>query len=130
LSHSRRIQLSLFLTPYLLGALILIVLPAGLSFFVAFTRYNGVSDPVFIGWQNFQALREEPLAKIAVINSLLFIVGAVPLRVLGALALALLYNRPRRGIGLYRSAVLLPTSSSGRRVCTDMDLDPESSMVR
>jgi multiple sugar transport system permease protein len=109
LAHSRRIQLLLFLTPYLLGALILIVLPAGLSFFIAFTRYNAADPPVFIGWQNFQLLRRDPLFWIALINSLLFIIMAVPLRLLGALGLALWYSRPRRAIGFYRAAVYLPT---------------------
>ena len=109
MSRLRRTQPYFFLTPYLLGALILVALPAGLSFFIAFTQYNGVSDPVFSGWANFQFLRYEPLFKIALINSLLFIAQAVPLRILGALALALLYNRSRRGIGLYRAAAYLPT---------------------
>jgi multiple sugar transport system permease protein len=86
-----------------------ILLPAGLSFFIAFTQYNGMSNPVFTGWGNFQALRYEPLFKIALVNSLLFIVQAVPLRILGALALALLYNRPRRAVGFYRAAAYLPT---------------------
>jgi multiple sugar transport system permease protein len=85
------------------------MLPAGISFFIAFTNYNGVADPVFVGWQNFQFLRYEPLFKIALINSLLFIAGAVPLRLLGALALALFYNRPRRVVGFYRAAAYLPT---------------------
>ena len=89
--------------------MILILLPAGLSFFIAFTQYNGMSNPVFTGWENFQALRYEPLFKIALINSLLFIVQAVPLRMLGALALALLYNRPRHAVGFYRAATYLPT---------------------
>lgn len=105
----RRVRPYLFLTPYLLGALILIVLPAGLSLFIAFTRYNGISAPVFVGWENFQFLRSEPLLKVALINSLRLIVQAVPLRVLGALLLALFYNQPRRGIGLYRAAAYLPT---------------------
>ena len=109
MSRLRRTQPYFFLTPYLLGALILVVLPAGISFFIAFTQYNGVSDPVFSGWENFQFLRYEPLFKTALINSLLFIAQAVPLRILGALALALLYNRSRRGIGLYRAAAYLPT---------------------
>jgi len=109
LSRLRRIQPYFFLTPYLVGALILVVLPAGLTFLVAFTHYNGVTDPVFIGWENFQFLRYEPLFKISLINSLLFIAGAVPLRILGALILALLYNHPRRAIGLYRAAAYLPT---------------------
>jgi len=106
---SRRSRISAFLSPYLLGTLILIVFPAGLSFYIAFMHYNGVSSPVFAGWQNFQYLRTEPFFKLAITNSLIFTAWAVPLRVLGALMLALFYNRPRRGTGLYRAAVYLPT---------------------
>lgn len=100
----------MFLLPYLLGALVLIVIPAGLTFYIAFHRYNGVSAPVFVGWENFNFLRYEPLFKIALINSLLYISEAVPLRILGALGLALLYSHPRRGVGLYRAAAYLPTA--------------------
>lgn len=107
--QQRRIRPLLFLFPYLLGALLLIVLPAVLSFIFAFTRYNGISAPVFVGWENFSFLRYEPLFKVALINSLLFISEAVPLRILGALGLALLYSHPRRGVGLYRAAAYLPT---------------------
>ena len=107
--RSRRARITAFLSPYLLGTLLLIVLPAGLSFYIAFTRYNGVSNPVFVGWQNFQFLLTEPFFKIAFINSLTFTVWAVPLRILGALVMALLYNRPRQGTDLYRAAVYLPT---------------------
>lgn len=106
---SRRRSIRLFLTPYLLGALLLIALPAGITFFIAFTRYDGVTPPTFVGWQNFRVLQLEPLYKVALINSLLFIFRSVPLRVLGALALALLLNRPRRGTAFYRAAVVLPT---------------------
>ncbi|MEP7135734.1 MAG: sugar ABC transporter permease [Chloroflexota bacterium] len=107
--RSRHARITAFLTPYLLGTLILIVFPAGISFYFAFTRYNGVANPINIGWQNFQFLLHEPLFKIALYNSLLFTVKAVPLRVLGALALALFYNRPRRAVGFYRAAAYLPT---------------------
>ena len=109
MSQPRRARFYLFLTPYLLGALILILLPAGLSFFIAFTRYNGVAAPVGVGWENFQLLRTDPLFRVALFNSLLFISVAVPLRILGALGLALLYNRPRRAIGLYRASAYLPS---------------------
>jgi multiple sugar transport system permease protein len=107
-SHHRRQSLAL-LTPYLLGTLLLIALPAGISFALAFTRFNGVTPPVFNELQNFQYLRLEPLAWVAILNSLLFIIQAIPLRILAALALALLLNRPRRGIGFYRAAAYLPT---------------------
>ncbi|MBI5353891.1 MAG: sugar ABC transporter permease [Chloroflexi bacterium] len=106
---SRRARITAFLSPYLLGTLILIVIPAGLSFYIAFMHYNGVARPVFAGWQNFQFLPTEPFFKLAITNSLIFTAWAVPLRVLGALILALFYNHPHRGTGLYRAAVYLPT---------------------
>ncbi len=108
MSRSRP-QIIALLTPYLLGAFLLIALPAGISFFIAFTSYNGMDRPLFTGWQNFQLLRRDPLFWIAITNSLLFIALAVPLRLLGALGLALLYSRPRRAIGFYRAAAYMPT---------------------
>ncbi|MFZ5857086.1 MAG: carbohydrate ABC transporter permease [Chloroflexota bacterium] len=108
MKSTRRQSLAL-LTPYLLGAFLLVALPAGISFALAFHRYNGITPPVFNGIQNFQYLRLEPLAWVAIINSLLYIVQAVPLRILAALGLALLLNRPRKGIGVYRAAAYLPT---------------------
>jgi multiple sugar transport system permease protein len=107
-TSSRRQSLAL-LTPYLLGALLLVALPAGISFTLAFSRYNGITPPVFNDIQNFKYLRLEPLAWVAILNSLLFIAQAVPLRILAALGLALLLNRPRKGIGFYRAAAYLPT---------------------
>lgn len=76
---------------------------------IAFTRYNGVAPPVFIGWKNFRFLLSDPVFKVAFINSAIFIVEAAPLRILGSLALALFYNQPRRAIGFYRAAAYLPT---------------------
>ncbi|MBK8417302.1 hypothetical protein [Candidatus Villigracilis saccharophilus] len=70
--RSRRARLTAFLTPYLLGTLLLIVFPASLTFYIAFMRYDGVSSPVFVGWQNFQFLYNEPLFKRAFANSMIF----------------------------------------------------------
>ena len=105
----RRPRFIFFLTPYLLGALLLIALPAVTSFYIAFTHYNGIAAPSFVGWKNFEFLSVEPIVRIALINSLAFISQSVPMRVLGALGLALLLNHPRRGTGFYRAAVALPT---------------------
>ena len=61
------------------------------------------------GLRNFTMFTIDPLERIAIANSLTFTLLAVPLRLLGALGLALLLRRPRRGLGLYRAAVFLPT---------------------
>lgn len=101
--------LAALLGPYLLGTLLLIAVPALLAFAFAFARYDGINRPTWAGLGNFRALWRDPLFWIAARNSLFFVALAVPLRVGGALALALLLARRRRGAGAYRAAVYLPT---------------------
>jgi multiple sugar transport system permease protein len=97
------------LLPYLLGTIVLVALPALLTAALAFTQYDALSPPVWIGLQNFRELFANPLLWTAMRNSIYFVVLAVPLRMLGALALALLLNQRSRGGGAYRVAVYLPT---------------------
>lgn len=97
------------LAPFLAGALLLIVLPALITFGLAFTRYNAVATPVWSGLDNFVAIVRREVFWIAVRNSLLFAATAAPLQVLGALILALLLHSPRRGVHAYRSTVYLTT---------------------
>lgn len=111
----RRYQRSLLLLllPFLFGVTLLVVAPAILSLGLAFTHYDGLSAPSWAGWANFQALATNQLFGIAVGNSLLFVAISVPLRTLLTFGLALLFARPRRGVGLYRAAVYLPTVVPG-----------------
>lgn len=106
---SYRAGLYLLLAPYLAGVGVLVVVPIVLSCALAFTVYDGLSAPTWTGLGNFRDLLNDPLFAIAVRNSLLFVVLTVPLRVAIALGLALLLERPRRGVGLYRVAVYVPT---------------------
>lgn len=104
-----RRQLRLLLLPYLIGAVVLVIVPAALTFILAFTNYDVLSPPRWVGWQSMRLAVANPLFWIALRNSLYFILLAVPLRVLGALMLALLLERRRRGVGVYRAGVYLPT---------------------
>ena len=97
------------LFPYIMGTVLLVVLPAVLTLALAFTEYDALSPPVWRGLANFQELLSSPFFWIALRNSLYFVVLAVPLRVLGALGLALLLKQRRRGVAGYRTAVYLPT---------------------
>jgi multiple sugar transport system permease protein len=102
-------QLRLLLLPYLLGTLLLIGVPALLTFVLAFFQYDTLSAPQWVGLWNFQDIFGDPLLWVALRNTLYFIFLAVPLQVLLALTLALLLNQRRRGTGLYRATVYLPT---------------------
>ena len=109
LSLPRDTGLWVMLAPYLLGTLVLVAVPALMSAGLAFTSYDALSPPVYVGLQNFRTLAADPLTSTALFNSLFFIALAVPLRMLGALGLALLLSRPRRGAGTYRAGVYVPT---------------------
>ena len=97
------------LGPYLLGLVVLILIPAALVFPLAFTQYDALSPPEPIGLANFAELLTDRQFQAGVQLSVALVLVAVPLRVLGALLLALLLQARRRGFGLFRGAAYLPT---------------------
>lgn len=97
------------LAPFLIGMAILEFVPALLYFPVAFTSYNALQSPTFVGLDNFREMLADRVFWIATGNSLFFVAIAVPLRLGGALLLAMLLAPNRRGTAAYRAAVYLPT---------------------
>jgi multiple sugar transport system permease protein len=102
-------RLWLLLTPYLLGIVVLVILPALLSFGLAFFRYDGLSPPVWAGGLNFVLAYTDELFVVSIQNSLALVIPATPLRVGGALLLALLLWRGGRGLWLFRAVAFLPS---------------------
>jgi multiple sugar transport system permease protein len=96
----RPVALYMMLAPYLAGAALLVALPAVFSFALSFTQYDALSAPTWRGLWNFREIFRDPLFSIAARNSLVFVALAVPLRLLGALALALLLRQRRRGVAI------------------------------
>jgi multiple sugar transport system permease protein len=105
----QRLQLALMLAPYALGLGALIVAPALVTFALALTEYDLIRAPRFIGLDNVRELFGDDVFRTALVNSLVFAAFAVPLRLGAALGLALLLHRRRRGVGVARTAGLLPT---------------------
>ena len=97
------------LLPFLLGTVILVILPMVLTVGLAFTEYDVLSPPVWRGLESFAIIARRDLFWIALRNSLVYALLAVPLRLLGALSLALLLNNKRWGTNLYRTGIYLPT---------------------
>lgn len=97
------------LLPYAAGLVLLIVLPALLSFALAFFRYDGLSPPKFAGTLNFALAFTDDLFTLSIANSLALVILPVPLRVFGAFLLAWL-ARGGRLSALLRAAVFLPSA--------------------
>lgn len=102
-------RLRLLLLPYAAGIGLLFVLPALLSFGLAFFRYDGLSAPRFAGLLNFTLVRTDALFNLSVANSLALVIVPVPLRVFGAFLAARL-ARGGRLRHLLRAAVFLPSA--------------------
>ncbi|MEX2459180.1 MAG: sugar ABC transporter permease [Actinomycetota bacterium] len=97
------------LGPYAVGLLALVVIPAAVTFVLAFTQYDLIRPAELVGVANFTELMRDDVFWIALRNSLVFAAVAVPLRVLGALGLGLLLHNRFRGVGAYRTSAYLPT---------------------
>ncbi|HEY0071649.1 MAG TPA: sugar ABC transporter permease [Chloroflexia bacterium] len=102
-------QLALMLVPYVLGLVGLVLLPALLSIPFAFTDYNALRAPDWIGLGNFSEMLGDRLFWNGLGASLFYIVLAVPLRVFGAVFLAFLLHKPTLGNKINRVIAYLPT---------------------
>jgi multiple sugar transport system permease protein len=98
-----------FMTPWLLGFLLVTAVPLFASLYLAFTDYNIVSTPEFTGFENFRRMVDDPrfLASIGV--TLRYVVVSVPLQLAFALFLAVILDRGLRGLPFYRGAYYLPS---------------------
>jgi multiple sugar transport system permease protein len=102
-------QLALMLAPYLFGLALLVALPALVTFGLALFEYDLIRSPRFVGLDNFRELGDDEVFRTSLRNSLMFMAFAVPMRLAGALALALLLHRRYRGVGAYRTSAYLPS---------------------
>ncbi|MEJ2852668.1 MULTISPECIES: carbohydrate ABC transporter permease [unclassified Saccharothrix] len=103
-------QLWLMLLPYLVGLLVLVFGPALVTLALAFTEYDLIGPPQWIGLANFAELATSVPFRAALVNSLVFAAVAVPLRVALALGLALLLHRRAPGAATARTVATLPTA--------------------
>ena len=108
-ARSERRAVVALLAPYLTGITILIVVPAIITFILSLYTYDLIRPAEFNGVGNFGDLFRDDVFRISLRNSLVYVLFAVPLRLLGALLLALLLHERFRGAGAYRTAAYLPT---------------------
>lgn len=82
--------------------------PAMNSGSLSFTRWKGVGAAQKTGFKNYVDLASDPIFRTALENTAIWLVIFGGASFLGGLTLALLLNKPRRGVGIYRSAIYLP----------------------
>ncbi|WP_424945135.1 carbohydrate ABC transporter permease [Cellulomonas shaoxiangyii] len=98
-----------FLAPWLLGFVLLTAGPMIASLYLAFTNYNLFTSPEWVGLDNFRRLVSDPNYIQAWKVTALYALIGTPLKLISALAVAMLLNNNRRGQGFYRSAFYAPS---------------------
>ncbi|RDG37348.1 carbohydrate ABC transporter permease [Streptomyces corynorhini] len=99
-----------FLSPWVLGASVLTLLPMAVSLYLSFTDYDMFDPPHWVGLRNYtQMFTEDPRYWRSVGSTLTYVVIAVPLQLAVALAVAVALKSMRRGKAFYRSAFYAPS---------------------
>ena len=99
-----------FLSPWVLGAIVLTLLPMAVSLYLSFTDYDLFNPPRWVGLRNYvQMFTEDPRYWRSVATTLTYVVIAVPLQLALALVVALALKGMKRGKGFYRSAFYAPS---------------------
>ncbi|WP_207922547.1 sugar ABC transporter permease [Micromonospora sp. KC606] len=100
----------LFVSPWVLGFVLLTALPLGYALLVSFTNFNGVSSRWrWVGTRNYTELVRDTDAISSLMRTLAFTAISVPLMVAGGLGLAVLLNRRLKAVGLFRTIFFLPS---------------------
>jgi len=101
----------LFLAPALLLLGLFAFWPVLWGSFLAFTEYDFLTPPRWVGLANFEDLLDDPVFFISMRNSLLYLL-IVPAIQLGAIVLAVLVNNTLPGIKAFRAAFYMPVVTS------------------
>jgi multiple sugar transport system permease protein len=87
--------------------------PMVISLLTSFTDWDLLTNPTWVGWENYRNLATDPLFIQSIKVTLTYTAAYVPLDLIGGMLLALL-ARPRiKGIGVFRTIFYLPTVFSG-----------------
>ncbi|TWD96549.1 carbohydrate ABC transporter membrane protein 1 (CUT1 family) [Neobacillus bataviensis] len=98
----------LFIAPTFLGLLIFYMLPAIASFVLSFSSWDGITAPVFVGFENIRTLFVDPTFQRSIINTIVFTIVSVPLSVVIATLVSLMLNQKIKGMVFYRTLYFLP----------------------
>ncbi len=100
----------LFVLPAALYVLVFQLVPVLYGLALSFTKYTPLSrsGPEPIGFRNYATLLTDADFGNALVVTGRYVMQVLPITIVIALGLALLVNRPFRGVGFFRSALYIP----------------------
>jgi multiple sugar transport system permease protein len=103
----------LFLIPWMLGVVLITVVPMLASLYLSFTNYRLGGTPEWAGLANYRRMISDPTFAASAVVTAKYVFISVPLQLGFALLVAVTLNRGVRGLALYRSVYYLPSLLGG-----------------
>jgi multiple sugar transport system permease protein len=100
----------LFLSPWLIGIILLTAYPMAMSLYYSLTNFNLLDNPNWVGLRNYKTiLTTDETFRQSLMVTLKFVLIAVPLKLISALLVAMLLNKKLRGMSMYRTMIYFPS---------------------
>jgi multiple sugar transport system permease protein len=107
--HKHNLAGYAFLAPWLIGLFAFTLVPMGYSLYLSLTKFNLLTDPQWVGADNYVRLFSDERYLQSIKVTLLYVVTSVPLKLTAALLVAVALNRGLKALGFYRATFYLPS---------------------
>lgn len=101
-----------FIIPNFIGFAVFTLIPVVFAFALAFMNWDGSNAITFVGFQNFAQLPTDTFFIAALKNTIIYVLGTVPLTMIAALALAIVLNQKIKAKGFFRTVAFFPYVAS------------------
>lgn len=99
-----------WVSPWLVGFILFMLVPAGMSLYYSFTDYPLLQSPLWAGGANYRKMLTDGVFHKTLANTFIYAGAVVPLSIIIAVVLAALLNtRGLKGARIFQGAIFLPT---------------------
>ena len=103
-----------FCSPFIIGFLMFMIVPMGISLYYSFCDHNILTPAVFSGAKNYiKMFTDDEVWRKSIQVTFYFALVSVPLRLIFALIVAMLLLKTTKATGFYRAAYYLPSIIGG-----------------
>jgi len=103
----------MFILPWLFGFFAFTLVPMAASLYFSFTDYDIFAAPVWSGLANFAKMMQDEVFWKSLSVTFIYVFFSVPLRLIFALAIAMLFNRRAKMLRFYQTVYYLPSILGG-----------------
>src|SRR6516225_7321500 len=101
------------LSPWILTLLVFWAYPLVYALYLSFTKYKTLTtDTIWVGFDNYKKLFTDDAFRQSLLNTIIFVVGTIPLTMALALVAAAMLARIKKLQYFFQSALFLPSVTS------------------